>query len=175
MANIEDAISSPIDLPSAIARYQDVLRYSHSKVNFAFGIGLYMAPSNMELQIGTIQDYNNEIVIAGPGQKLGINNGINDATPSQPVQDMEGPTARPAQTDVHEQAAEPPQPVQGPTARPTVHEQAAKPGDTLNEPARRDPVAPAAPSSASQNHEDEKTALVVGGVAVGLLALWLFR
>ena len=93
---------------------------------------------------------------------------------------MEGPTARPAQPDVHEQAAEPPQPVQGPTARPTVHEQAAKPppegpGNTLNEPARRDPVAPAAPSSASQNHEDEKTALVVCGVAVGLLALWLLR
>ena len=94
---------------------------------------------------------------------------------------MEGPTARPAQPDVHEQAAEPPQPVQGPTARPTV--QAAKtppegplqPGNTLNEPARRDPVAPAAPSSASQNHEDEKTVLIVCGVAVGLLALGFFH
>ena len=83
---------------------------------------------------------------------------------------MEGPTARPAQTDVHEQAAEPPP--EGPL-QPNLQ------GDTLNdlrdEPARRDPVAPAAPSSASQNHEDEKTALVVGGVAVGLLALWLLR
>ena len=28
LANIEDAISSPVDLPSAIARYQDVLRYA---------------------------------------------------------------------------------------------------------------------------------------------------
>ena len=82
LANVEDAISSPVDTPSAIARYQD---------------GLYMAPSDMELRIGTIQDYNSEIVIAGLGEKLGINADIN-AAPSPPVvavHDMEGPAARP--------------------------------------------------------------------------------
>ena len=99
LPNVEDAISSPVDIPSAIARYQDVQRYARSKVDFAFGIGLYMAPSDMELRIriGTIQDYNNEIVIAGLGQKLGINADIN-AAPSPPVvavHDMEGPAARP--------------------------------------------------------------------------------
>ena len=67
LANVEDVIASPVDLPSAIAGYQDVLRYARSKVNFVFGIGLYMAPGNMELQIETIYDYNNEIVIAEPG------------------------------------------------------------------------------------------------------------
>ena len=107
---------------------------------------------------------------------MGINNGINASPPSQPVQDMEGPAARPAQPDVHEQAAKLPQPdTEGPS-QPDLQKGA---GDTLkdfgDEPARRDPVAPAAPSSTSQNHEDEKTALVVCGVAVGLLALWLLR
>ena len=78
LANVEDTISSPLDRPSAIARYQDVLRYARSKVDFAFGIGLYMAPSGMELLAGcaTIQNYN-DIVIAGPVQKLGVNSGIN--------------------------------------------------------------------------------------------------
>ena len=60
LANIEDAINSPVDLPSPISRYQNTLKYTRSKVDFVYGIGLYMSPSNMELQIGTIQDYNNE-------------------------------------------------------------------------------------------------------------------
>ena len=64
LANIEDAINSPVDLPSQIARYQNTLKYARSKVDFVYGTGLYMSPSNMELRIGTIQDYNNKIVIA---------------------------------------------------------------------------------------------------------------
>ena len=46
LANVEDAISSPVDLPSAIRLYQDVLQYARSEVNFSFGTGLYMSPSN---------------------------------------------------------------------------------------------------------------------------------
>ena len=64
LTNIEDAINSPMDLPSQsqIAIYQNTLKYASSKVNFAFGIGRYMAPSDMELTIGDIPDYNNKIV-----------------------------------------------------------------------------------------------------------------
>ena len=47
LANLEDAISSPVGLPSAIKRYQDVLHYAGSTVNVVFGIGLYMAPSGL--------------------------------------------------------------------------------------------------------------------------------
>ena len=36
-----------------------------------------MSPSDMELRIGTIQDYNNEIVIATDAQDLGLNDGVN--------------------------------------------------------------------------------------------------
>ena len=79
LANIEDAISAPVDLPSAIKRYQDVLQYAGSKVNFAFGIGLYMAPADMLLRVGNIVGYNNEIVVATADQKLGLNSDINAA------------------------------------------------------------------------------------------------
>lgn len=44
LGNIEEAISSPVDLPSVTSHYQDVLQYAGSKVNFVFGIGLYMTP-----------------------------------------------------------------------------------------------------------------------------------
>jgi hypothetical protein len=77
LVNIESAIDSPVDIPSAIKRYQDVLRYARSKVDFVFGIGLYMAPSNMELRVGTIEGYNNEITIATSKQHLGLNSNIN--------------------------------------------------------------------------------------------------
>ena len=58
LSNLEDAINSPVDLPSSIKRYQDSLRYARSKVDFAVGTSLYMLPSSMRLQLGIIKDYN---------------------------------------------------------------------------------------------------------------------
>ena len=45
-----------------------------------------MSPSNMELQIGTMQDYNNKIVIANDVERLslGLNNGANSAPTPPP-------------------------------------------------------------------------------------------
>ena len=40
LANIEDAVQSPIDLPSQIIRYQNALKYAHSKADYVFGFGL---------------------------------------------------------------------------------------------------------------------------------------
>ena len=154
VANVEDAISSPVDLPGSVARYQNVLQYASSEVNFVFGIGLYMAPSNMELQIGTIQGYNNEIVIAKPGQKLGVNTNINMPRPDRGVPDMEGPAARPAQPA-------------GPLGIVTAEAGPAPPADPVG--------GESAPRSGLEDHEDEKTAIVVGGVALGLFSLWLLR
>lgn len=70
--NVEDSIASPVDLPSDIQRFQDILRYAQSRVDFVVGNGLYMIPSDMELRIGPITDYNSEIIVASPGLSLGI-------------------------------------------------------------------------------------------------------
>ena len=75
--NIQDAIYSPIDLPSQISRYENVLKYARIKVDYKYGLGLYMSPSDMILQIGTIVGYNNKIVIATENQTLGFNNNVN--------------------------------------------------------------------------------------------------
>ena len=69
LANTEDAIQSPVDLPSQITRYQNALKYAHTNVHYVFGFGLYMAPSNMELRIGTIQGYNYKIILYTHDQK----------------------------------------------------------------------------------------------------------
>ena len=77
LANLEDAINSSIDLPDSIARYQSTLKYARSKVDYAVGYGLYMLPSDLQLLVGSRANYNNEIVIAGEEQKLGLNDDIN--------------------------------------------------------------------------------------------------
>jgi hypothetical protein len=77
LVNVQDVINSPIDLPTQITNYQNVLKYARSKVDFAYGFGLYMSPSDMELQIGTIVGYNNLIIIATENQKLGFNDEVN--------------------------------------------------------------------------------------------------
>ena len=89
LANVEDAISSPVDLPSAINLYQDVLQYARSEVNFSFGTGLYMAPGDMLLRVGDVAGYNNLIVIATDEQSLGLNSGLNrhDAAPPDAAND----------------------------------------------------------------------------------------
>ena len=83
LANTEDAIQSPVDLPSQITRYQNALKYARTKVDYVFGFRLNMAPSDMELRIGTIQNYNNKIILSNHDQKLWWNATVNlsaDAT-----------------------------------------------------------------------------------------------
>ena len=78
LANIEDSINAPVNLETAIKKYQDVLQYARSEVNFVFGIGLYMAPSDMALKVGTGINYNNKIIIATSDQNIGVNKGLNE-------------------------------------------------------------------------------------------------
>ena len=75
MANIEDAIASPVDIPSSIARYQKTLQYASTPPDYIFGIGLYLAPIDMALHPGNVQGY--EIVIAESEAAIGHNPGIN--------------------------------------------------------------------------------------------------
>ena len=74
--------------------------------------------------------------------------------PDRDVPDMEGPAARPAQPA-------------GPLGIVTAEAGPAPPADPVG--------GESAPRSGLEDHEDEKTAIVVAGVALGLLSLWLLR
>ncbi len=162
MANVEDAISSPVDLPLAIRCYQDVLQYARSEVNFSFGTGLYMAPSNMLLRVGNVVGYNNLIIVATDAQSLGLNSGLNMADVSNTPPD--------AANDTGERGL-----VQPPT-RPPPHSNTG--GVSMSAEGTSRPVSDGSSSSGialAKDHDDKKTALIVGGVATGLLVLWLLR
>ena len=55
LADIEDAIASPVDIPCSIFRYQKTLQYASTSLDFVFGTGLYLSPNDMALHPGSIQ------------------------------------------------------------------------------------------------------------------------
>ena len=143
LANVE-----AVDIPSSIARYQKTLQYASSPLDFVFGLGIYLAPSDMALHPGNVQGYNNEIVIAGSEAAIGHNPGINESEQIGKTtgdKSFEGKIAAPAGTD---------------------HK-----GPLSGRPAGSPPTP--ATVAAATSHKEEKTALIAAGVWVGLVALWL--
>ena len=101
LANTEDAIQSPVDLSNQITRYHNALKYARTKVDYVFGFGLYMAPRNMELRIGTIQGYNYKIILSTHDQKLWRNATVNlSADATSYSGDVSGTTTRKSTTEV---------------------------------------------------------------------------
>ena len=60
-----------------IDRYQGVLKHPLSKVDFSVGIGIYMLPSNLILNIRRTKGYNNKILVSNTDMKIGSNRDIN--------------------------------------------------------------------------------------------------
>ena len=68
-----------------IEKYQGVLEHALSKVDFSVGIGIYMLPSNLNLNIGKMKGYNNKILVSNTGMKIGSNKDINRDRKTFPV------------------------------------------------------------------------------------------
>ena len=73
----ESIINRKVDIPEDIPRFQNVLQYARSKVDYVIGEFIYMLPSNMNLRIGNIENYNNKILVSKHGFNLGTNLKIN--------------------------------------------------------------------------------------------------
>ena len=171
--NVETAITSPVDTQAAITRYQDVVQHARSEVNFSFGEGLVMAPGDILLRIGKIAGYNNSIIIATSEQHLGLNKGLNKGV---------APSVAPpdAANDTGERGLVKPMSVDSPSEATTSqsgavskpHPASAKPNPTSTKPHPTSATTTAAAKADYEAHEDEKTALIVGSIAIGLGLLW---
>ena len=75
--SFEEHLKSDYSIADDIARYQGVLEHAMSKVDFSVGGGIYMLPSNMNLNINKTQGFNNKILISESSYKLGLNNNVN--------------------------------------------------------------------------------------------------
>lgn len=78
MNNFEDIVNRRVDIQEDIKRYQDTLNYASSKVDYSVGQGIYMLPSDMNLNIKSgVSGYNNKILISNENLSLGRNKMIN--------------------------------------------------------------------------------------------------
>ena len=73
----ENIVNRRVNISEDIRRFQKTLQYARSKVDYVIGEFIYMLPSNMNLQIEKVKDYNNKILISSPSFKIGTNLKIN--------------------------------------------------------------------------------------------------
>ena len=82
----ENIINRRVSIPEDIQRFQKTLQYARSKVDYVIGEFIYMLPSNMNLRIGNVRNYNNKILISSPSFKIGTNVKINLDVKSKEVE-----------------------------------------------------------------------------------------
>ena len=75
--NFENIVNRRVNIPEDIRRFQKTLQYARSKVDCAIGEFVYMLPSDMNLRIGNVRNYNNKILIPSSNFKIGTNVKIN--------------------------------------------------------------------------------------------------
>ena len=69
----ENVVDRRVDIPEDIRRFQKTLQYARSKVDYVIGEFIYMLPSDMNLRIGKIKNYNHKILVSLPSFKIGTN------------------------------------------------------------------------------------------------------
>ena len=74
---LEENIKSMFSIPESIAKYQDAVTKTNSRIDYVIAFGLYMISSDMVLKVGTLEGYNNSIIIATKGMLLGKNEQVN--------------------------------------------------------------------------------------------------
>ena len=96
------------DLSTDTKKYQGLLEHGLSKVDFSVGVGIYMLPSKLSLNIGKKEGYNNKILVSNTDMKIGSNRDITRdrkkmTPPSVPKTDF----CRPIRASVDNNSAQP--------------------------------------------------------------------
>ena len=170
----ENIVNRRVNIPEDIQRFQKTLQYARSKVDYAIGEFIYMLPSDMNLRIGNVRNYNNKIMVSKPGFNLGTNLKIN----------LDGDDTKVAKTDkldvkskeVEMIKTEPdvkPKVTTKPVIKPNKeHKQDVKP----NRPDIKQniEISRSKPDTNKITYEEEKVALILGTTAV-FTVLWMFK
>ena len=172
--NFENIINRRVDISEDIQRFQKTLQYARSKVDYAVAEYVYLLPSDMNLRIGNVRNYNNKIMVSKPGFNLGTNLKIN----------LDGDDTKVGKTDkldvkskeVEMIKTEPDVKLKV-TTKPVIkpnkeHKQDVKP----NRPDIKQniEISRSKPDTNEITYEDEKVALVLGTTAV-FTVLWMFK
>ena len=149
----ENIVNRRVNIPEDIRRFQKTLQYARSKVDYAIGEFIYMLPSDMNLRIGNVRNYNNKIMVSKPGFNLGTNLKINLDGEQAKLKDK--PDVKPKVT-----------------TKPIIesdkkHKQDVKPNIKFEQDVKK-------PDTDEITYEEEKVALVLGTTAV-FTVWWMFK
>ena len=151
----ENIVNRRVNIPEDIRRFQKTLQYARSKVDYAIGEFIYMLPSDMNLRIGNVRNYNNKILISSPSFKIGTNLKINLDVKSKEVEMVK--TEPDAKLKV----------ITKPNIKPNEkHKQDVKPNIKSNKELKHD--------TNKITYEEEKVALILGTTAV-FTVWWMFK
>ena len=128
------------------------MQYARSKVDYVIGELVYVFPSDMNLWIGNVRNYNNKILISSPSFKIGTNVKVNIDVKSKEVE-MVG-----TEPDVK------PKVITKPNIEPNKeHKQDVKPNIKFDRESNQDVKEP---DTNKVTYEEEKVALILGTTAV---------
>ena len=155
----ENIVNRRVNIPEDIRRFQKTLQYARSKVDYAIGEFVYMLPSDMNLQIGNVRNYNNKILISSPSFKIGTNVKVN----------LFSSENRRLNDDVKSKEVKTePKVIIKPNTKPNKeHKQDVKPNIKFEQDVKK-------PDTNEITYEEEKVALVLGTTAV-FTVWWMFK
>ena len=73
----ENIVNRRVDIPEDIRRFQKILQYARSKVDYMISEFIYMLLSDLNLRIGKVKNYSNKILISSLNFKIETNLKIN--------------------------------------------------------------------------------------------------
>ena len=164
LKTFENIVNRRVNIPEDIQRFQKTLQYARSKVDYAIGEFIYMLPSNMNLRIGNVRNYNNEILISSPSFKIGTNIKVNiDGEKDKP--DVKPKVITKPNIKLNEKHKQDVKPVIKPNKE---HKQDVKPNRPDIKQNR------SKPDTNKITYEEEKVALILGSTAV-FTVWWMFK
>ena len=159
----ENIVNRRVNIPEDIQRFQKTLQYARSKVDYAIGEFIYMLPSDMNLRIGNVRNYNNKILISSPSFKIGTNIKVNiDGEKDKP--DVKPKVITKPNIKLNEKHKQDVKPVIKPNKE---HKQDVKPNRPDIKQNR------SKPDTNKITYEEEKVALILGSTAV-FTVWWIF-
>ena len=167
----ENIVNRRVNIPEDIRRFQKTLQYARSKVDYAIGEFVYMLPSDMNLRIGNVRNYNNKILISSPSFKIGTNLMIN--IDGEQVKLKDKPDVKSKEVKTEPKVITKPIKEHKQDVKPNIKfEQDVKKPDLLS--SQFNYVEKRSKLNDKSTYEEEKVALILGTTAV-FTVWWMFK
>ena len=103
LQGFEKIVKRSEDLQADLVAFQNLLKYARTPVNFVVIPQTYMIPADLNLRIGQIQDYNNNIFIAPKSARVGEVQNLNLQLISHPADEKQQQISHPAKAHEKQQ------------------------------------------------------------------------